>query len=224
MFANRRSAGRRLGRRLRHLRDDRPVVLALPRGGVAVGSEVADLLDAPFDLMLVRKIGAPGQPELALGAIADGAEPEIVISARMAAELGVEESYIEAETMRQRDEIERRREAYVGKRPRPLLAGKTAIVVDDGIATGSTVLAALRAIRKAGAAKVVLAVPVAPRDTIAALRGEADEIVCLEMPRPFIAVGAHYDDFAQLSDADVVALLERHRRKSARRSDRNDAN
>jgi putative phosphoribosyl transferase len=142
----------------------------------------------------------------------------------MAAELGVDTPYIEAETQRQRDELERRRQAYVGDRPRPPLAGKTAIVVDDGIATGSTVRAALRAIRKAGAGKVVLAVPVAPRDTIAALRGEADEIVCLEMPQPFIAVGAHYRDFAQLSDADVVALLERHRRKPSREADRRDAN
>ena len=211
MFANRRSAGRRLGRRLRHLRGDRPVVLALPRGGVAVGREIADMLDAPLDLVMVRKIGAPGQPELALGAVADGAETHIVISDRIAAELGVERPYIEAETARQRVEIERRRAAYLGDRPPVPLAGRTVIVVDDGIATGSTMRAALRAIRQAGAAKIVLAVPVAPSDTIEALRGEADKIVCLQTPSPFVAVGAHYADFAQLSDAEVVALLARRR-------------
>jgi putative phosphoribosyl transferase len=213
MFANRQSAGRRLGRRLRRLRRERPVVLALPRGGVAVGFEVAELLDAPLDIVLVRKIGAPGQPELALGAVADGGGPQIVVSDRMAAELGVDRTYIEAETARQLAEIERRREVYVGSRQRLPLAGRTAIVVDDGIATGSTVRAALRAVRSAGAAKTVLAVPVAPRDTLAALREEADEIVCLDSPTPFVAVGAHYADFAQLSDAEVVALLEQSRRR-----------
>lgn len=215
MLADRRAAGRRLGHRLRHLKPDRPVVLALPRGGVAVAVEIARVLDAPLDLVMVRKIGAPGQPELALGAVSDGAEPQILINQPMAAELGVDAAYIQAETARQLAEIEQRRWVYLGERPPPPLGGKTAIVVDDGVATGSTMRAALRTVRKAGAARIVLAVPVAPADTIAALRDEADDIVCLETPSRFIAVGAHYVDFAQLSDADVVALLQRQRRQAA---------
>ncbi len=214
MFANRRSAGRRLCARLHHLRQDRPVVLALPRGGVPVGFEIAEDLDAPLDVVLVRKIGAPNQPELALGAVADGADPQIIISDDLVAALGVDAAYVKNETARQLDEIERRRKIYCGDRPPIPLAGRTVIVVDDGIATGSTMRAALRAIRKAGAGKIVLAVPVAPGDAIEALRNEADEIVCLATPRRFFAVGAHYTEFTQLADADVVSLLERRRRST----------
>lgn len=214
MFANRRSAGRQLCARLQHLRQERPVVLALPRGGVPVGFEIAEDLDAPLDIVLVCKIGAPDQPELALGAVADGADPQISISSDLAATLGVDAAYIKNETARQLDEIERRRKIYRGDRPPVPLAGRTAIVVDDGIATGSTMRAALRAIRKAGAGKIVLAVPVAPGDAIGALRNEADEIVCLATPRRFFAVGAHYTEFTQLADADVVSLLERRRRST----------
>lgn len=214
MFANRRSAGRQLCARLQHLRQERPVVLALPRGGVPVGFEIAEDLDAPLDIVLVCKIGAPDQPELALGAVADGADPQISISSDLAAALGVDAAYIKNETARQLDEIERRRKIYRGDRPPVPLAGRTAIVVDDGIATGSTMRAALRAIRKAGAGKIVLAVPVAPGDAIEALRNEADEIVCLATPRRFFAVGAHYTEFTQLADADVVSLLERRRRST----------
>lgn len=214
MFANRRSAGRQLCARLQHLRQERPVVLALPRGGVPVGFEIAEDLDAPLDIVLVCKIGAPDQPELALGAVADGADPQISISSDLAATLGVDAAYIKNETARQLDEIERRRKIYRGDRPPVPLAGRTAIVVDDGIATGSTMRAALRAIRKAGAGKIVLAVPVAPGDAIETLRNEADEIVCLATPRRFFAVGAHYTEFTQLADADVVSLLERRRRST----------
>lgn len=212
MFANRRAAGRRLCRRLRHLRGAAPVVLALPRGGVPVGFEIARDLGAPLDIVLVRKIGVPGQPELALGAVVDGAAPQVIINEDLAAALGVERSWIEAETARQLEEIERRRLAYRGAAAPEALAGRTVIVVDDGIATGSTVRTALRAIGNAGAAKIVLAVPVAPRDTLDALRGEVDEIVCLSCPDPFFAVGAHYAQFAQLTDAEVVALLQKHHR------------
>ncbi len=214
MFANRRSAGRQLCARLQHLRQERPVVLALPRGGVPVGFEIAEDLDAPLDIVLVCKIGAPDQPELALGAVADGADPQISISSDLAAALGVDAAYIKNETARQLGEIERRRKIYRGDRPPVPLAGRTAIVVDDGIATGSTMRAALRAIRKAGAGKIVLAVPVAPGDAIETLRNEADEIVCLATPRRFFAVGAHYTEFTQLADADVVSLLERRRRST----------
>jgi predicted phosphoribosyltransferase len=211
MFADRRTAGRQLAARLHHLRPDEPLVLALPRGGVPVGLEVAQELDAPLDILLVRKIGVPWQPELALGAVVDGADPQVLINEGLAGELAVERSYIKSETARQLSEIERRRRVYLGDKPPPALGGRTVIVVDDGIATGSTARAALRAVRKAGARRIVLAVPVAPEDTIEQLGAEVDEIVCLSSPSPFIAVGAHYDEFPQLTDADVVALLaERH--------------
>jgi putative phosphoribosyl transferase len=208
MFSNRRSAGRQLGERLQHLRPEKPVVLALPRGGVPVGFEIAERLDAPLDVALVRKIGVPWQPELALGAVGDGAEPHVIINEALAADLAIDESYIARETARQLKEIERGRRIYLGDRPPVPFASRTVIIVDDGIATGSTVRAALRAVSKAGAGRIVLAVPVAPEDTIERLRAEVDEIVCVSSPSPFIAVGAHYDEFPQLTDADVVALLE----------------
>jgi putative phosphoribosyl transferase len=222
MFANRRSAGRELSGRLQHLRHEKPVVLALPRGGVPVGFEIAEQLDAPLDIILVRKIGVPWQPELALGAVVDGADPQVIFNDKLAAELGIERDYIAGETARQLQEIERRRKIYLGDRPSSPLAGATVIVVDDGIATGSTVRAALRAVRKSGAAKIVLAVPVAPEDTLDELRGEVDEIVFLGSPSPFIAVGAHYAEFAQLTDADVVALLEKRHRATSCPADRPD--
>ena len=213
MFADRKTAGRQLSQRLQYLRHEKPVVLALPRGGVPVGFEIAEGLDAPLDIVLVRKIGVPWQPELALGAVVDGANPHVVINDSLAAELAIDESYITSETARQLEEIERRRKLYLGDRPPVPLAGRTVIVVDDGIATGSTVRTALRAIRNAGAGKIVLAVPVAPRDALDELRGEVDEIICISIPSPFIAVGAHYAEFAQLADADVILLLEeRHKR------------
>jgi putative phosphoribosyl transferase len=217
MFADRGAAGRELSRRLRHLRTDDPVVLALPRGGVPVGFEIAETLDAPLDIVLVGKIGAPGEPELALGAVVDGAAPQVLIDKDLAAALAVDAAYIESETRRRLAEIERRREVYLGDRPTVPIAGRTVIVVDDGIATGSTARAALRAIRHAGAGRIVLAVPVAPRETLDALRQEVDEIVCLATPRPFLAVGAHYDAFTQVCDQDVVSLLKTRRQRMARR-------
>jgi putative phosphoribosyl transferase len=217
MFADRRAAGRQLAVRLHHLRQDEPLVLALPRGGVPVGFEVAQELDAPLDVLLVRKIGVPWQPELALGAVVDGADPQVLINEGLASELAIERSYIASETARQLSEIERRRRIYLGDRPPPALSGRTVIIVDDGIATGSTARAALRAVRKAGARRIVLAVPVAPEDTIKQLRAEVDDIFCLLSPSPFIAVGAHYGEFPQLADADVIALLAA-RHQALRRS------
>ena len=212
MFANRRAAGRQLADRLQHLRPDHPLVLALPRGGVPVGFEIATSLAAPLDLVLVRKIGVPWQPELALGAVVDGADPQVLINDDLANELGIDESYIASETTRQLEEIERRREIYFGNRLPASVVDRTVIIVDDGIATGSTMRVALRAVKKAGAKRVILGVPVAPKETLRQLRPEADEIVCLEMPDPFIAVGAHYIEFSQLTDAEVIPLLEeRHR-------------
>jgi len=220
MFANRRSAGRELSQRLQHLREEKPIVLAMPRSGVPVGFEIAEGLDAPLDIVLVRKIGVPWQPELALGAVVDGADPQVVINDTLVAELAIDNSYITGETARQLKEIERRRILYIGDRPALPLAGKTVVVVDDGIATGSTARTALRAIRNAGARKIVLAVPVAPTDTVDELRREVHDMICLSTPSPFIAVGAHYAEFAQLADADVISLLEKRHRRMTGSGDR----
>jgi putative phosphoribosyl transferase len=207
-FANRTEAGRRLADRLRHLKDQRPVVLALPRGGVPVGFEIAQTLGAALDVVLVRKIGAPFQPELAIGAVVDGSRPETVLNQSLIDECQIPESYLKAETARQLAEIERRRAVYLAGRPRAEVAAHTAIVVDDGMATGATMEAALRATRRVGPKRLVLAVPVAPPDTIERLRSEVDEIVCLALPRQLGAIGAFYFDFRQLDDGEVIRLLE----------------
>ena len=208
-FVDRSEAGRRLADKLLHLKDRQPVVLALPRGGVAVGFEIARALDAPLDIVLVRKIGVPWQPELALGAVTDGAGREIFIDRDLATSLDVPDSYIEEETARQLEEIERRRKSYCEGRPALEVAGHTAIVVDDGIATGATMRVALQALRRRGPARLVLAVPVAPPDTLAGLREEVDEAVCLETPTGLGAIGNYYRDFHQMSDAEVTDLLAR---------------
>src|SRR6266436_6110211 len=207
MFPNRRSAGRQLAARLEQLREEKLVVLALPRGGVPVVLEIAEGLDAPLDIVLVRKIGVPWQPELALGAVVDGADPQVIINDILAAELAIDQNYIRSETVRQLEEIERRRKVYLGDR--------TAVSL-----TGSTVRTALRAIGRTGAGKIVLAVPVAPEDALEELRKEVDEIICLSTPSPFLAVGAHYAEFGQLADADVISLLEKRHRRMARSGDR----
>ena len=208
-FADRGEAGRRLADKLLHFKDRQPVVLALPRGGVAVGFEIAHTLDAPLDIVLVRKIGVPWQPELALGAVTDGAKYETFIDRNLAASLNIPDSYIEEETSRQLKEIERRRKAYCEGRPALEIAGHTAIVVDDGIATGATMRVALQAVRRHGPARLVLAVPVAPPDTLAALREEVDEAVCLETPAELGAIGYYYRDFHQMTDREVTELLAR---------------
>ena len=208
-YADRGDAGRRLADELLHLKDQQPVVLALPRGGVAVGFEIAQTLDAPLDIVLVRKIGVPWQPELALGAVTDGAFPETFIDRGLATSLDIPESYIREETARQLEEIERRRKSYCEGRPALDVAGRTAIVVDDGIATGATMRVALQAVQRRDPARLVLAVPVAPPDTLAALRQDADEAICLQTPIGLGAIGFYYRDFHQMSDAEVIALLAR---------------
>ena len=208
LFTDRRDAGRRLAEALLAYREEDPVVLALPRGGVPVAYEVARRLEAPLDLVFVRKIGAPHQPEFGLGAVVDGADPQIVLNPeaeRIAAPAG----YIEAVARRELVEIERRRKAYLGDRPPIPVRGRTAIVVDDGVATGGTIRAALAGLARAQAKKVVLAVPVGPYDVVASLRADADEVVCLATPQPFYAVGLWYGDFTQTTDAEVVELLHR---------------
>jgi predicted phosphoribosyltransferase len=213
-FIDRMDAGRNLAKALAPYKDQRPVVLALPRGGVPVAAEVATALDAPLDLILVRKIGVPFQPELAMGAVVDGVEPVIVRNEEVIRLTGVSEKDFNAICDQELAEIERRRKRYLGDRPHPQVAGRTVIVVDDGIATGATTRAALRAIRMRKPSKLVLAVPVAPTATLKELRGEADEIVCLEDYEDFGAIGRFYSDFSQVSDTEVTETLSRHPVKS----------
>ena len=208
VYRSRREAGQVLAQRLAARRYADPIVLALPRGGVPVGLEVARALHAPLDVLLVRKIGAPGQPELAAAAIVDGPQPELVVNEEVVAATGMTRAEIDAEAQRQLREIERRRVAYVGSRAALPLAGRTVIVVDDGIATGTSVRAALRALRARQPARLVLAVPVAPADTLARLAPLVDEVVCPATPEPFIAIGLHYADFHQLEDREVVAAMD----------------
>ena len=204
-FRNRSDAGRRLASRLRFLRGEDVVVLGLPRGGVPVAAEVARALGAPLDVILVRKLGVPAQPELGLGAIGESGarviNPDVVRYAH------VSEEQIAQVEQKERAELQRRAQRFRGDAPIEPLAGRTAVIVDDGIATGSTARAACQVARALGAAAVVLAVPVAPPSTDQALRGDADEVICLEMPDRFLAIGEWYEDFAQTSDEEVVALL-----------------
>lgn len=208
-FQNRSDAGRRLARALLRYRADRPVVLALPRGGVPVAAEIAVALDAPLDLLFVRKIGVPAQPELAMGAVADGGAPVIVRNEDVLRVVGVGEDAFAAVARRELAEIERRRRIYVGSRPALDLAGRTVIVVDDGVATGATTRAGLKAVRARNPGRLVLAVPVASTDALAALRADADDIVCLEDHESFAAIGFFYRDFSQVSDQEVVEMLRR---------------
>lgn len=207
MFRDRSDAGRQLAAKLLHLAGRKPVVLALPRGGVPIGAEIARALGAPLDLVLVRKIGVPWQPELALGAVADGNEPDIFIDRKLAAELAIPEDYIKDETARQIAELERRRQVYRAGRSPLEIAGRAAIVVDDGIATGATMRVALQATRRRNPAWLVLATPVAPPDALDSLRAEVDEVVCIETPVGLGAIGFYYRDFHQVSDGEVTAIL-----------------
>jgi putative phosphoribosyl transferase len=208
-FADRAEAGRQLAAALASYKNQAPVVLALPRGGVPVAAEIAAALDAPLDLVLVRKIGVPTNREFAMGAVVDGTRPIIVKNEDVIQLAGVTDFQFETVCDRELKEIDRRRRRYLGGRPSVDVAGRTAIVVDDGIATGATARAALQATRKRNPAKLVLAVPVAATTTIQALREEADEVVCLEDHTDFGAIGFFYDDFRQVGDDEVVALLKR---------------
>jgi putative phosphoribosyl transferase len=208
-FANRADAGRQLAAALSKFKSDRPVILALPRGGVPVAAEIADLLEAPLDLILVRKIGVPYQPELAMGAVVDGGQPITVRNEDVVRLAGISEEEFQAVCNAELAEIDRRRKRYLGDRPHPQVEGNCAIVVDDGIATGATIRAALRATRMRNPEKLVLAAPVAPTSTLMELRSEADEVVCLEDYEPFGAIGLFYSDFRQVSDEEVIATLAR---------------
>ncbi|MBN2702529.1 MAG: phosphoribosyltransferase [Methylohalobius sp. ZOD2] len=218
-FTNREEAGRLLAARLEKFRDRNPVILALPRGGLPVGYEIATTLDAPLDIILVRKIGAPGSPELAAGAVVDGDHPELILNQEVISILNIPDDYLEDRKKQQLIEIERRRELYLAGRPPIGVEDRTAIVVDDGVATGSTVRAAVHALKRRKPKQVVIAVPVAPPDTARQLAQEADEVICLDTPDPFYAIGVFYQDFAQLTDEDVIHILKMAEEKQQKPSE-----
>ena len=221
-FKDRADAGRQLAAAVVHLGLVDPLVLALPRGGVPVAAQVASALRAPLDLLILRKIGAPGQPELAVAAIAEGDPPTVVIDESTSRVTDTDHAYIKREARMQRLEIERRCQAYRRGCARLDVAGKTVVVVDDGIATGTTVRAALKALRRLRPAKLVLAVPVASNDTIYELSKLVDDVVCLSQPGHFGSVGTYYADFHQVDDDEVIALLDagrtRHELETAARA------
>lgn len=206
-YEDRRDAGRQLAAVLAPLKDRSPVVVALPRGGVPVAFEVAKALHAPMDLAIVRKIGMPGHEEFGIGALVDGDQPIIVMNEPLVARLRPSPASVDAEIARQMAEARRRRAVYLEGREHIDLTGRTVILIDDGIATGGTVMAALRGIRRAKPAWLVLAIPVAPQESLDALAEECDGIVCPYIPPWLGAVGAHYRDFGQTSDAEVIQLL-----------------
>ena len=207
MFDSRESAGKRLAEAVAARNFPCPIVLAIPRGGVPVGAEIARRLRCPLDLLIVRKVGVPFQPELAAAAVVDGDAPEIVPNRPVMRAAGLTDADIAILSAKECSELERRRSAYLEGRPSMSVVGRTAIVVDDGIATGTSVRAGLSALRRRRPAAVVLATPIAPSETIAELRAHADEVVCLDTPDPFVAIGYHYRDFHQLSDAEVTRIL-----------------
>lgn len=206
-FEDRADAGRRLAKALQALALAHPLVLALPRGGVPLAVQVAQLLKAPLDLLLVRKIGAPGAPEFAVAAVADGPHPVVEIDHETMALGGASMEYVQSQIPRHLEEIKRRRQVYLQDRAPLPMQGKTVILVDDGIATGTTARAAIRCVRRCGAARIVLAVPVAQADEAARLGSEVDQLVCLFKPASIGAVGLHYRDFTQVTDAEVIALM-----------------
>ena len=209
MFRNRSEAGRRLAKALAHYKKDDPLVLALPRGGVAVAVEIALALNAALDLILVRKLGVPWQPELAMGAVVDGEHPYVVRNEDILAQINLTGEEFREICERELDEIERRRRLYLQGLPREDVEGRTVIVVDDGIATGATTRAALLAVRNQRPRWLVLAVPVAPASTLEELSPETNDIVCLSSPEPFYSIGQFYEDFRQISDKEVIAMLSK---------------
>lgn len=210
-FENRAAAGKVLAEAIGKGTVVDPVVLALPRGGVPVAFEIAAFLHAPLDILLVRKIGAPGYPEYAVAAVVDGKDPQTVVNEEGLRYSGATLLYVEEEAARQLAEIERRRKAYLGGREPIDLKGRNAILVDDGIATGTTVRAGLKALRGIGVNSTLLAVPVAPQEVLESMKDDVDRIVCPYRLERLRAVGYHYIDFAQTTDSEVIDLLSRGR-------------
>lgn len=205
---NRRSAGQALASRLLEKHYDKPVVLALPRGGVPVAAEIASALHAPLDLLLVRKIGVPGHEELALGAVMDGEPPELIVNEAIRMSCGISDAELKTIETRELAEIERRRQKYLHGREPVSVEGCTAIVVDDGIATGATMCAALAGLKRRKPARLILAVGVAPLDIFDQMFSQASDVFCLVTPESLNAVGLHYGNFDQVSDEEVMDLLE----------------
>ena len=208
MFLDRVEAGQKLAEKLLKYKEMGPIVLAIPRGGVVVASEVASALSCGLDLVIPRKIGAPNNPELAVGALAK--EGAVILNKELTKSLNISPDYLREEIEKQVIEIKRRRQKYLGDRSSLDLRGKTVILVDDGLATGYTSLAAIKAVREDKPEKIVLAVPVAPREAIERLKNEVDELICLETPELFFAVGQFYYDFSQTTDEQVAEILTRH--------------
>lgn len=214
MFRDRQEAGQLLASELVGLKLREPVVLALPRGGVPVAAVISNTLGAPLDLIIVRKVGAPGNSELAVAAIVDGDPPDVVLNREIVEVYGLDDADLAALVNKERPELDRRRVAYRDNSRPVSIAGKTAILVDDGAATGTTMKVAIRALKHRSPREIVVALPVAPPDTVAELVREADRIVCLSQPPHFRALGYYYRNFPQLTDEDVVsALLEANQRR-----------
>jgi len=208
IFRNRKQAGELLAEEVARRAFPDPIVLGLPRGGVPVAAEVAAKLKAPLDIILVRKIGAPMQRELAVGAVVDGGAPEIVRNEELISAVGLTEDQFQQEAKRQLEIIEERRKLWVAGRARIPVKGKTAIIVDDGIATGATVKASLHALKRQGPQRIVIATPVASRESLEELRRETDDVICLETPEYLGAIGFFYAEFSQVSDAEVSRILD----------------
>jgi predicted phosphoribosyltransferase len=209
LFYDRTDAGRRLAKLLKRRIQGPCIVLAIPRGGVVVGYEVAKELGCPLDVVISRKVGAPAQPELAVGAVAE--DGVVFVDEEIAGLVGVSRDYVERRAREELREVRRRAEEYRGGREMPDLSGKTVILVDDGLATGLTMLAAVHMARNKGAEKVVVAVPVSPPETVAKLRCHADEVTCLETPTNFYAIGQFYERFDQLTDEETNSILRKSR-------------
>lgn len=211
MFEDRADAGKQLANALKQYRRQDVVVLALPRGGVAVAAEVASDLGAPLDLVIVRKVGVPYHQELAMGAVMDGSHPIVVRNDDVIHSSGLSEEEFQRECTEELQEIERRRALYFGNKIPIDIAGRTVILVDDGIATGATARVAILGLQQRKPRKIILAVPVGANDTMETLRRDIDEVICLEEPATLVAIGFHYGDFAQLTDEEVIEILKRSR-------------
>ncbi len=205
-FENRVDAGRKLGKALGKFKGMDCVVLGIPRGGVVVANEVSSELNAPLDVIVTRKIEAPGEPEYALGAVTQ--EGEVILDRQAADSLGASKEYLDEQVRMKREEVKQRLERFRGDSPYPKLEGKVVVIVDDGIATGSSVGAAVMSVKKKNPKSIVVAVPVAPADSVESLAGEGVEVVCLETPGPFLAIGEFYGEFDQVEDLEVKRILD----------------